>query len=346
MTRRTITVFFMGIFFIAVIAATVWVNLTKPRILVLQSYSLGYVWTKQLDEGLQRVFNKHSGIDIRYHYMATKKKSGKRYLHRAGIAARAAIDRISPDVVIALDDHAQELAAMAYVNQPDINIVFAGINGSAEPYGYHKADNVTGIFERKPANAIKEAILILHGGLKSGGKQARAMFLGDTTLSVKRDTNYLKSYDWAPVDYLGGEFVSDFDSWKKVVNTLAGRTDFLLVGGYRKLTRAKKGGKFVPPEEVMGWTEANSPVPVIGMNVFNSEEGAMLSVGVSPYEQGGVAAEMAIRIIREKISPKTIPTQTSRQYVVSVNNAALKKRGIRIPKVFEAFARATDNYFE
>jgi hypothetical protein len=47
-----------------------------------------------------------------------------------------------------------------------------------------------------------------------------------------------------------------------------------LVGGYRKLPKSPGSAEFVNAKEVMTWTEANSLVPVIGMNTFNSDEGA------------------------------------------------------------------------
>ena len=119
---------------------------------------------------------------------------------------------------------------------------------------------------------------------------------------------------------------------------------FVLVGGYRKLPKSPGSAEFVNAKEVMTWTEANSPVPVIGMNTFNSEEGAMLSVGVSPYEQGEVAATMAIKLI-EGVDIKSLPIQTSSQYVVAVRKSALDARNISIPEVFEAYARASNNYF-
>ena len=95
----------------------------------------------------------------------------------------------------------------------------------------------------------------------------------------------------------------------------------------------------------MEWTEANSTVPVIGTNVFNTEDGAMLSVGVSPYEQGETMAEMARMIIEKHMAPKDIPIRTSHQYVVAFRKSALERRHMTVPQIFEAFARATDNYY-
>ncbi|MEQ8195618.1 MAG: ABC transporter substrate binding protein, partial [Rhodospirillales bacterium] len=263
---------------------------------------------------------------------------------------REAIDKIKPDVIIAIDDDAQKLAAMKYVNDPNINIVFAGINGSIKPYGYRGATNVTGILERKPVAAIREVVQFFTDNAPAGTvknpKRPRVTFLADSSHSTDRDAQYMATHNWNPVDYKGVVTVSTFDEWKKAVKGMKGKTDFLLVGGYRKLHRKGPDSKFVPAEEVMGWTEANAPVVVLGINVFNTEDGAMLSVGVSPYEQGEVASQMALKIVKEGVSPKTIPIRTSSQYVISMRRSALERRKIDVPQIFEAFARATNNYFQ
>ncbi|MDH5188925.1 MAG: hypothetical protein OEW37_08215, partial [Rhodospirillaceae bacterium] len=131
----------------------------------------------------------------------------------------------------------------------------------------------------------------------------------------------------------------------------ANEAEFLLVGGYRKLYRDKsamdkKSGpsNTVSPKEVATWTEENSPIPVLGMNIFNTDDGVMISVGVSPYEQGEVAANMALDLISGRKSIDQIPIQTSKQYVVSMRKSALEARNIKLPQVFEAFARTTNNY--
>jgi hypothetical protein len=342
----------MAGFLAAMIGAILWVNSTRPRILVLHSYFTDYVWTREINVGLDRGMKDQSWIQFRYHYMDTKKKSDAEHLRRAGIAARKAIEDIRPDVVIAIDDYAQELAAKYFVDHPEIKIVFAGLNGGIEPYGYHKANNVTGILERKPASAIKETIVLLSHAIGKDierGDVVRSMLLTDTTLSAHRDGEFLEAFDWAPTRYVGTEYVRDFEDWKTRVLAIGEKTDFLLVGGYRKIKRrpdspAREG--YVPPEELMGWTEAHSPVPVIGINVFNTEEGAMLSVGVSPFEQGREAARMARQIIEKGTPPKDIPIMTSQQYVVSFRQSALDRRRMQMPRIFEAFARATDNYYQ
>ena len=350
MSKKTLTGILMATFFVAMVSSVGWVNSKRPRVLILHSYSTNYVWTREINVGLKRVLGKQSWINVRYHYMNTKKKANKGYKERAGISARDAIENIKPDVVIAIDDDAQKYAAKHYINHPKINVVFAGINGSPKPYGYIGAKNVTGILERKPVAAIKEVVQFFTAnapaGIVKNSKAPRVIFLADSSHSTERDAKFMKQHNWKPVNYIGVETASTFDEWKKAVKGMKDKTDFLLVGGYRKLHYKGPNSKFVPAKEVMQWTEKNSPVLVLGINVFNTDDGAMLSVGVSPYEQGEVSSQLALKIIKDGVSANSLAHRTSSQYVISMRRSALEKRKIDVPQIFEAFARATNNYYK
>lgn len=367
-----------SVLFIALIIIAVLININRPTILVLHSYNTDYVWTQGINTGLERILSDNSWLNVSYHYMDTKKQSGQAYLRRASLTARAAIDRINPDILIAFDDYAQKLAARYYVNQPDIRIIFGGINGSVEPYNYDTAYNVTGILERKPVKAVQEMLHLLHNPSsqsslssplsstssalsdhsrtqlshseiqtdqpEAGTAPPRVVFLADSTYSAHRDAEYISSYNWQPALYKPTIFVETFEQWQQQVLRLQQEADFLLVGPYRKLKRSGQSDEIVSPQEVMHWTRLNSQIQIIGMNVFNSQDGAPISIGVSPYEQGETTAEMAIALLTgTKIS--RLPIRTSSQYVVSMRRDALKDPA-RIPGIYEAFARATDNYFE
>lgn len=340
---RYLKLTFMSAFFVSLIVAIILISANRPRILILHSYDPSYVWTRDINVGLERVLESKSWIDIRYQYMDGKKHSSKDYQRRAGISARKVIDNMEPDVLIAIDDNAQKYAAMFYANHPKIKIVFAGINGSVQPYGYNEANNVTGILERKPVRALVELMKTISDNT-GGSEHPRAVFLSDESHSTERDANYMETQDWAPAVYEGRVAFGTFEDWQSYVLNAAENTDFLLVGGYRKLRRSGDDGSKVPSSEVAKWTEQNSPVPVIGMNVFNTNDGVMASVGVSPYEQGVVAANMALDLIAGGKTIKDIKVQTSQNYIISLRKSALEKRDIVLPQVFEAFARTTDNY--
>lgn len=342
---KKLTIIVMAAFFLVMATVILQVNVNKPRILVLHSYSDDYVWTREINTGLKRVFDREHGVEIHYHQMSTKKKNGKDYKRRAGIAARKAIEIIRPHVLIAIDDDAQKYAAKHYVNDPNMKIVFAGINGSPEPYGYLTANNVTGILERKPAKALQDVVMFMSKDMGITGRKPKAIFLADESHSTERDGGYLESLDWGGVEFLGRRATGTFPDWQNAVKNIKGEADFLLVGGYRKLRVSETSTDLVNADTVMAWTEANSPIPVIGMNVFNTEEGAMLSVGVSPFEQGEVTATMAMDLINGA-DIKSMPIRTSSQYVIAVRQSALDARNIVLPEIFEAFSRATNNYFQ
>lgn len=334
----------MALFFLVAGFFVAWETYHKPRLMILHSYDNSYVWTKEVNDGLSRVLENSQWLTLRYHYMQTKKFHAKTELRRAAIAAHRAIDNFKPDVLLAVDDYAQKLVASEYINNPKMKIVFAGVNGSISPYGYDKADNVTGILERKQFDAIKEMISIIHD--KKDSLQPRVAYLSDTALSSQADIGEAIKFNWHPVSYTGGFAAANFTQWQNKVMELKGNIDFLLVSGYRKLPRSTEETTFVSPEEVMNWTTTNLPVPVLGLNVFNSRDGAMISVGVSPFEQGEVAANMAMALLGGKKKISDLPVIESRQYVVSMSKKSLDHYRITPPRVFEAFSRASNNYYE
>ncbi len=338
----------LSIFFLfAVMLTAVVFNAAKPRVMVLHSYHPDYPWTRDVNEGIERIARRWTDYSVTWHYMNTKRLSDKESLRYAGIVARRAIDQFDPMVLIAVDDLAQKLAARHYVDKPGMNIVFAGVNGSAKPYGYEGAENVTGIFERKPWQAVKEMVLTLEREQPQPKTRPRIHYLMDPSPSMQRDRAFIEAFDWSPL-HLGGIFVADsYQRWKQQVHSLRGRNvDYLLVANYRKLPRSETDPGYPSPVEIMHWTEANSGIPVIGLNVFNVEDGAAIAVGASPFEQGEMAATMAEALLERGLKGSELAMVTNRQYVVAIHQDALRKRKLKLPQIYETFARTTATYIE
>lgn len=334
------------IFLVLILIAAVMYNAAKPRVMILQSYQAEYAWTRDVDAGLRRVINKWTGYSVNWHYMDTKRHSDPEWLKRSGIIARRAIKQTNPRILIAVDDLAQSLAAKYFINDPDMDIIFAGLNGSVEPYGYDKANNVTGIFEHKQLQPIKEALLALENKKATPKTNPSVAYILDPSPSLASGKALIDHFDWSPISYKKSIITKDFPAWKKQVIELGDKVDYIIVANYRKLPLSDQNKTYASAKEVMLWTEANSEAPVIGINSFNVEDGAMISIGVSPFEQGEVAAQMAQKILEENISASDIPMVENKQYIVAIRESSLSSRNMELPAIYEAFGRATENFIE
>lgn len=336
--KTSIIIFFC----LQVAGMLVWTNISKPRLLILHSYHADYAWVRDINVGLKRVLNANSHIFIRWHYLDTKRHPAKEYKQSSAIAARRVIDSWKPDVIIAMDDDAQEYVAKYYANRKGISVVFGGVNNRPSDYGYDKADNVTGVLERLPLEAVKEGLL----SFTSTGATPSVFFLGDLSETVQGDERWVKDYNWSPVRLAGTKLVDSLDEWKTAVKKAAGATDYILVSNYRKIFREKGGKELVPPEELIRITQEMTKVPVIGTNAFFAEDGGMFAIATSPFEQGDLAGKMALPILRKEKTARDIPIVDSHQSVVSMSESKMKQFGFKVPLIYEACARAGNYYYK
>jgi len=342
---RKIKTALMWVFLVFSLATVAWFKLSQPRILVLHSYAPDYSWTRDIDIGLKRVLDAKLGYKVQWHYMDTKNHPDKESKVKAGMLARRSIDALKPNLIIAIDDDAQIYAAKQYAGDPNISILFAGINGLVEPYGYHKVSNVTGIYERRPLLDLRRALLDMRGpeGLGLGHQ---ILHLGDRSESVQADLAEIEIFDWKPFKIVESILVDTFDDWKQAVRGVKGKTNLILVSNYRNIYATAARKKLVSPGEIIKWTEENASVPVVGIGGYMVEDGGMFAIGVSGYEQGETAARMAIQVLDHDAVPKSIPEVMPRQFLVYVRRSLMAKRELVLPQVYEAFARASNNYYE
>ncbi len=329
-----------------------WLNMTRPTILILHSYAPDYSWVKDINIGLNRVLNSKYQYQVRWYYMDTKRHPFPDYKKSAGIAARHVIEKMKPDVIIAIDDDAQEYVTKYFVNDPKIRIVFSGVNNNAKDYGFDKANNVTGLLERLPLPAIRDALQVADN-FKSLGRPVRLSFIGDYSAPANGDIKQVENFDWGPVQFLGVTKAHTFLEWQEAIKKMGTNSDVIMLTHYRQLTRPVAGKTvdktkdktLVSAKEAVTWTETNSKVPVFSANGFYSEEGGMLAIGTSPYEQGEIPAKMALKIILDGVPPNKIPIVSSTQFIVTMSEAKMKARGFELPKVYEAAARTGNKFF-
>jgi hypothetical protein len=340
---RTVEKILLGLFLGGALLLLGWYNISKPRILVLHSYDPDYAWVRDINVGLNRVFDRKYLYQVRWYYMDTKRHPSAAFKASAGVAARNVIAAARPDVVIAIDDDAQEYAARHFANDPRIKIVFAGVNREAADYGYAGAANVTGVLERIPLAAMREALRSA-ANFQALARPVRVAYLGDRSETVDGDAGQVRRHAWAPLALGTVLQVDTWAEWQAGVLALSATHDVVLVSGYRRLRRSAADPALVPPREVVAWTEAHSAAPVISFNGFYIEDGGMLAIGSSPYEQGELAGRRALQIALEHRAPAALPVLASRQFIVTMNGASMRARRFELPLVYEAAARTGDQY--
>ncbi len=319
-------------------------NLDKPRLLILHSYGKDYSWVTDQNEGMQRIFQDKLSYLIKEHYLDTKNKPYPKYMKRAGREARELIEQWKPDLIIACDDDAQELVGKYFVNDPQIKIVFTGIQADYKKYGYDKSNNVTGIFERTPVNGIKETLIELNKNREV--KLTKIFHLSDKSTYSEFVKTEITSFDWQPFKLVNSAEYETFEDWKNAIKKANNEADILLITNYHTIRRSAQDKSIVSPKEIIEWTEANSTLPGIGGWGFYVEDGGMLAVGISPYEQGEIAAQIAVDILTGKKQIQKISPQNGKQYIFYMRETNMKEHQLKLPPIYEAFARATNHYFE
>jgi len=335
---RVIIVFFLSILMVF----SVYVNVQRPRIFILHSYNVDFSWDVGINIGLERIFA-NKPYKIRTYYMDTKRHPEKSYMERIGATARNAIDSWRPDIIIALDDNAQEYVARYYINQPDIKIIYAGINKDLEDYGYQNAKNATGILERLNYNAVKDILLQV-----MPIDHRKVIHISDASATSEGIHKEIASFNWAPLKFIESIQCETIQEWQEAIKDAEnGKADFILFTHYHTILD-KLEGKVLPAKKIMQWTMENSTLPAVSFWGFYVEDGGMMAVALSPYEQGEIAAKMAQDILEHKKEPRDIPVYTSYLFVIYMRESEIKKRmtSFNLPIIYEAFARATNSYYE
>jgi ABC-type uncharacterized transport system substrate-binding protein len=114
------------------------------KVLVVFSYEENAPWDIEIREEIEKVLGPFS--ELSFFYMDTKVA-----LEGGSVKASEAFSlyqQIQPDGVIAVDDNAQSMFVVPYLkNRETIPIMFCGVNGNPELYGY-PTENISGILER------------------------------------------------------------------------------------------------------------------------------------------------------------------------------------------------------
>lgn len=292
-------------------------GLSGKKVLFIDSYHAGYAWSDGITHGVKQGL-KDADVQLRIHRMDTKRNRSEAFKRKAALEAKAAIDELAPDVVIACDDNAAKYLIQPYLAGSDIPVVFCGINWDASPYGF-PTQNVTGMLEVNDVDSLVQLLQEMSEGSRIG-------FIGGDTLTNQREVSYYRNTFGIEVTPY---FARDFEDFKKGYLELQAQSDMLIfynfvgiegwdhaaaTGFLRRHTRIPSGTfqRGVLPYAIVGYLKV-------------------------PEEQGLWAAEAAIKILGGAAA-SSIKMINNTQARLSINTDLAAAAGLEVPVFMQQIA--------
>ena len=302
-------------------------TVTNKKIFIVHSYhetQKGHVveMTKGIIEAL-----KVCQPDIRFFHMDTKRNNSIAWKTAAGEKASALMKDYAPDVVIAMDDNAQEYFVKNYIGNKDGPVfVFGGVNAKPAKYGF-PAENITGILERPN---IRESLALL---LKIAPQVKNVVLLSDKSSTTDTFHDYAAQMD-LPVNIIAQEQPKTVKEWENIIEKYRDVADAFGVYVIRTI-KDTETGKMADEKSLIEYLNVRANKPTVGFFDSAARAGVLCGISVSMEEQGYAAGNIACDILHGKkatditIQPTTrgrilLNLQTAEKLGVDINYSIIK----------------------
>ncbi len=261
----------------------------SKKILILNSYHKGYMWSDNIMSGIKSVFAKEAPeVELSFEYIDTKRHTTKEIFPLLEQLYTTKL-HFKYDVVIVSDNNALEfLLPRRELLLPGVPLVFCGINNLTDSMLDGHRD-ITGVAEDFDLKSTLELALKLHPGAThiasiSGSTQTAALNLN----RVRRiQSDFDTSLTFIELNNLTAAEL------KKALHELPPDTILLNLSFFRD-----REGRVFTPQESSEFIIGNSTVPAYSAwDSVVATNGALGGVVVSGHLQGENAAKMALQIL-------------------------------------------------
>ena len=325
----------VGIFLVGFVGLLAAFNAAKPRVLVLHAGSEESAWVQGVDRGIDvALAGNRRPILVERHYLRLDRLARPEARVAAAAEARRAVERLDPDVLLAVDDESNEAVARAYAARGRPRIVYVSIDQPPARYGYAGMATATGIVEELPLAAVRDAVTAIRGG-----QAARVAAIGVDNDTGRAERSQVDAFDWSPHRLVWSEIAGDFLAWRRFVESSSAKADVLLVLSAAGLPRGPGSTETVAGYEIVPWVEAHArPVP-IGLHAGYVAAGGGFAIFPAAGDYGRRAMAMALEWLDEARGPPP-PPMTSAHFDVAIEPARLAARGVEVPEIYVEAARA------
>jgi ABC-type uncharacterized transport system substrate-binding protein len=293
------------------------------KVFVVQSYYHDYGWVQSITRGVRIVLDSQN-VDLQFFYMDTKRNPNKEWMVQKGNEAKIIIGQWNPDVIITVDDNAQEYVGKILAQEGKIPVVFCGVNTNPQRYGY-PASNVTGVLELPH---FKESISFLKKVLEKD-RPLRLVVMSDCSATTDYAFDAMKAQVDSEVEVLDWSKPVTVEEWKQKVQDSQSKSDAIAIYLYHTILQSPDSKQSIDPKEIISWTIQNSNIPILGFFPFSAEDGSLCGVLESGLEQGKMAGQMALKILHGA-KPASLEIQTSLTGQPMLNLDMAGKLGIHV----------------
>ena len=308
---------------ISIAAAPLHAAVTVPRILVLNSYNMGYDWSeaemKGVRDGLSKAFQR---TEMYIEHLDTKNFHTKKHFPRLADLLEAKYAGRHLDAIIAMDNAALEFASRYRQRiSPGTPLVFCGIN-DYEPAMIAGQSRITGVAEYLDSAGTLGLALQLHPAVRD---VVVIHDYTDTGLAVRRELEK-SAARFAGVKL---EFLAEMPLERAVEKLKGLSSDHLvLMLSYT----VEKNGRTFSQSEAARLVSGATPVPVYAVHAAQLGAGVVGGVMMEGQVQGRKAAELAVRIIGGEL-PEKLPVITGELSRPMFDYRVLEKFGITPAKL-------------
>lgn len=314
-------------------------NSGKPRILVLHSTGQQSYWAGEFDRGMREALKvNRRPVSVEWMYMDVAAPTSISRVEQNQAAARRAVDRIDPAVVIAVDDESNQLVARDYVGRKEPRILYVSLDRPAAEYGYDGASNVSGIAEQLPFEAIKDAVTTLFPGARPG-----VSVIGVDNVTGRAEMDQARAFDWGPLKLTASQLVLTGGAWREFVSGVAG-SDVLVVLTCQDLP--DDNGAVFTAADAVRWTQGHATALPIGTQPDFVPNGGALSFSPPPDYYGQKAIQLALDWLDDRATPGPPTPVRSAHFEVAIRQSDLARRGISLPPIYIEAARENGTLLE
>lgn len=282
--------------------------------LYISSYHSGYEWNDGIERGLENTLAGKCRLEK--FYMDSKRQQSDEHSKMAALQAKAYIEKLSPDILIAADDNATRYLIQPFYKNSSIPIVFCGINYSVAPYGY-PYENATGMVEISPVRPLYKQIKSILGNVKQGAFLAADVTSQHREFDLNNEVYSSNGIKLTPV------FVKTMAQWVHQFKDLQDKVDFLVIGNNVGISDWSE-------EQAAAISRAATRILTV-TNYDWMRWYAILSTTKLAEEQGEWAGEVALAVLGGA-DISMIPVVANRHWNIYVNPELLESSGIKLPQ--------------